>query len=155
MASELRKFVTCDVCGAEGATEYAALRAGSAPADVDLCDAHAGPVRALEELLEAHGRGERRARAAGAERVPRGTNSPLYLGGNRRLAERFRTCPKCGTVSNTRQSLSTHARTEHGVALGLLESELGTTYRCLECEMSSRYPVITAHARRTGHALLT
>lgn len=112
---------------------------------LDLCDAHSGPVKALQDLLEAQGRLPRevlpptpktaqKALETGEKTFPGGTT--FRKGRRPEGGARPMVCLLCGLDYASVQSLRTHYGSLHGIENDNLVGIYGT--RCPLC--SANYP---------------
>ena len=153
---ELVLVVHCDspACEAQEVTKHS-LTVDGRSWDVDLCPEHGEPLGPLLGLLEELGR------PAGRGTPPRkgpGTGPPSWEGAlamkDAQLYVQFRTCPKCGAESRTRQGLSAHVRQHHDTTLTSLERGAGTDMVCPRCgEGFDTFNRLSRHSRETGHPL--
>lgn len=147
--------ILCDEC-LEGGTEvpgqtwHVALGAPGAkvaPYEVDACDMHAEPFRAMLKAVGEYGR-----RSDKRTPMPRvstgGTSSPA---GPVQAPSGEHACPVCGELSPSDSALSSHVKRRHGVSLAEAKGEANIECPEPECGRKLRaFQGLSAHLR-SGH----
>jgi hypothetical protein len=130
----------CDVCllageNTPGETLSVPSLFNASAFDVELCEAHAQPLRdaltAVAPVGRAPGKTGRPGPVSASKGAPRGSYAPRDTRPNQQPGTGD-ACPECGNGYNTRAALRTHLRDGHGKSLADVGME-PARFTCDEC----------------------
>jgi hypothetical protein len=153
MATQIITRILCDFCSAEDVTtpdaRTVSVSIDGTHYDVDVCEMHGKPLSELAETLAEFGRKLPGTATERARLKPSRQPSGPGDGQDNK-------CPACGKEYNYRSSLTSHARSAHGVTLAELQGE-PVPFKCDICERAFSTPqgVSVHQARKHGSEVVS